>query len=61
LEQAAFVPSRSIMDNALTAFEILHYMKCKHKGKKGEVALKLDISKLLIALAGLTYKPSNAR
>jgi hypothetical protein len=44
-EQAAFVPTRSIMDNALTAFEILHYMRCKHKGKIGDVALKLDISK----------------
>jgi len=45
LEQAAFVPSRSIMDNLLTTFEILHYMCCKHKGKQGDVALKLDISK----------------
>jgi len=44
-EQAAFVHSRSIMDNALTAFEILHHMHCKTKGKTGEVALKLDISK----------------
>jgi hypothetical protein len=33
------------MDNALSAFEILHHMKCKRKGKIGEVALKLDISK----------------
>lgn len=37
--------SRSIMDNALTAFEVLHHMRCKTKGKIGEVALKLDISK----------------
>jgi len=44
-EQAAFVHSRSIMDNALTTFEILHNMRCKSKGKVGEVALKLDISK----------------
>lgn len=29
----------------MTAFEILHHMRCKSKGKKGEVALKLDISK----------------
>jgi len=33
------------MDNALTTFEILHYMHCKRKGKQGDVALKLDISK----------------
>lgn len=44
-EQAAFVHSRSIMDNALTAFEVLHHMRCKTKEKIGEVALKLDISK----------------
>jgi len=46
-EQAAFVPSRSIMDNALTTFEILHYMRSKHEGKIGDVALKLDTSKAI--------------
>jgi len=44
-EQAAFVHSCSVMDNALTAFETLHHMHCKRKSKIGEVALKLDISK----------------
>ena len=44
-EQAAFILSCSIMDNALTTFEILHYMCCKHKGKTCDVALKLDASK----------------
>ncbi|MCI20643.1 replication protein A 70 kDa dna-binding subunit, partial [Trifolium medium] len=43
--QSAFVPGRSILDNAMAAIEIIHYMKSKTKGKKGEVALKLDISK----------------
>ncbi|CAJ2636477.1 unnamed protein product [Trifolium pratense] len=43
--QSAFVPGRSILDNATAAIEIIHYMKSKTKGKKGEVALKLDISK----------------
>lgn len=33
------------MDNALTAFEIMHHLKCKVTGKEGHVALKLDISK----------------
>lgn len=28
------------------AFEIIHYMKRKTKGKQGEVALKIDISKV---------------
>lgn len=43
--QAAFVPSRFILENALTYFEVLHYMKCKTKGKEGNIALKLDVSK----------------
>ena len=43
--QAAFVPGRDILDNALTAFEVLHYMKCKTRGKEGNIALKLDVSK----------------
>lgn len=29
----------------MVAFEVLHYMKRKVNGKKGDVALKIDISK----------------
>jgi len=43
--QSAFVPGRSILDNALVAIELVHYMKTKTKGKEKSVALKLDISK----------------
>lgn len=43
--QSAFIPRRSITDNVLIAFEIIHYMKRKHTGQDGEVALKLDIRK----------------
>jgi hypothetical protein len=43
--QSAFVPDRSILDNAMVAIEVVHYMKTKSKGKEGCVALKLDISK----------------
>lgn len=44
-ERSAFVEGRSILDNVLTAFEIIHHMKYKTKGAKGEVALKIDINK----------------
>ena len=43
--QSAFVPSRLITDNVLVAYETLHSMHCKKKGKKGALGLKLDISK----------------
>ncbi|XP_058774622.1 uncharacterized protein LOC131648906 [Vicia villosa] len=44
-EQSAFVKDRLIMDNALIAMECFHWMKKKVKGKKGIMALKLDMSK----------------
>jgi hypothetical protein len=44
-EQSAFVEHRSIVDNVMIATEIIHHMKCKTRGKMGEVALKIDISK----------------
>ncbi|KAK9112464.1 hypothetical protein Scep_019983 [Stephania cephalantha] len=43
--QSAFVPGRLIVDNVMVAFESLHAMKCNSKGKFGNVALKVDISK----------------
>jgi len=43
--QSAFVLGRSILDNAMAAIEIVHYMKTKSKGNKYDAALKLDISK----------------
>jgi hypothetical protein len=43
--QSRFVLGRSILDNAMAAIEIVHFMKSKTRGKQGEVALKLDISK----------------
>lgn len=45
LSQSAFVQGRTITDNILVAFETLHHMKRKTKGKVGGVALKVDISK----------------
>lgn len=44
-EQSAFIQGRLITDNALIAMEFFHWMKKKIKGKKGTMALKLDMSK----------------
>lgn len=42
--QSAFIPCRLIYDNVLVAFEALHTMDTKLKGKKDFMALKLDMS-----------------
>jgi rRNA-processing protein FCF1 len=47
-EQSALVENRSIVDNVMIASEIIHRMKCRTKGKMGEVALKIDISKAYV-------------
>ncbi|KAK2370479.1 hypothetical protein QL285_083528 [Trifolium repens] len=44
-EQFAFVEGRSIIDNALIAIEIIHCLKRRTRGSKGELALKIDFSK----------------
>uniref|UniRef100_A0A2N9G552 Reverse transcriptase domain-containing protein n=1 Tax=Fagus sylvatica TaxID=28930 RepID=A0A2N9G552_FAGSY len=43
--QSAFVPRHLITDNVLVAFEVMHMMSLKRKGKRGHMALKLDMSK----------------
>ncbi|MCH93169.1 RNA-directed DNA polymerase (Reverse transcriptase), partial [Trifolium medium] len=44
-EQSAFVEGRSILDNALIVIEVIHALKRKTRGAKGELALKIDFSK----------------
>ena len=43
--KSAFIADRLIFDNILIAFESLHYMKTNCIGKKGFMAMKLDMSK----------------
>lgn len=39
------MPGRSITDNVMVAFEVMHVMKRKNNGKNGWLSLKLDTSK----------------
>lgn len=43
--QSASVPDRLITDNTTVAFEMLHRMQNRQRGKVGHMAVKLNISK----------------
>jgi len=43
--QSAFVAERLIIDNVLVAYELMDHINKKKKGKCGEMAVKLDMSK----------------
>ena len=43
--QSAFVPGSLITNNIMVAFETIHAISRKRKGKEGFMALKLDMSK----------------
>lgn len=44
LNQATFIPNRSIQDNVITIHEIMRYWDTK-KGVKGYMAMKVDLVK----------------
>ncbi|KAK9989376.1 hypothetical protein SO802_029615 [Lithocarpus litseifolius] len=43
--QSAFVPGRLITDNTTVAFEMLHRLRNRRRGKVGHMVVKLDVSK----------------
>lgn len=53
-KQFAFVEGRSIWDNVMIAYEIVHHIRCNTRRKKYEVALKIDV-KPLIKWSGIIF------
>ncbi|KAK2652462.1 hypothetical protein Ddye_012318 [Dipteronia dyeriana] len=43
--QSVFISGRLISDNAIVGFECMHALQMRKKGRKGVMALKLDMSK----------------
>ena len=43
--QSSFVSGRLIIDNVIVAYEVMHSMHARKKGKTCSLALKLDVNK----------------
>ncbi|GJY49333.1 reverse transcriptase [Tanacetum coccineum] len=43
--QSTFISTRVIIDNAIVAFEVMHWLKNRKDGKREALALKIDMSK----------------
>ena len=54
-EQSAFVKGHSILDNALIAIEIIHSMKRKTKGWRGNWLSRLILARLMIEWIGAFF------
>ncbi|XP_027192706.1 uncharacterized protein [Cicer arietinum] len=52
----ALLPNSSILENAMEALEIVHYMKSKTRGRVGDVTLKLDFNKAYDRIGWVTFK-----
>lgn len=48
--RSAFIKDSAITDNVISAFEIIHSMNHKTRGKIGDIALKIDYSKAYLKL-----------
>lgn len=43
--QNAFVVERKITNNVLIAYELIHFLRRKRRGKQGLISIKFDMSK----------------
>lgn len=54
--QSPFVAGRVIQDNMLIIFEIIHAMKNRRSGRRGDMAMKINISKAMTELIGPIWR-----